>query len=377
MRQPNSSPQRSSVLVAEADPLRKRARVIAVGTALLLVSFAAGWGLAYKFQSPAQREAQAAPPRPKPIAAIVMSGELADKVAAQGTITYQDVAPLVPASLPSRAVVTAVRVRVGERLEPASQVSDVNGEPVFALASPFAFYRDLTAGMSGPDVKQMQQTLLQAKIPIPTNELGTYGPGTVEAVRAMYQRIGVSDSGQSLPLAAIARSTRLPAVVVSSSPVGTMVDDEHALATVGLGKLVVKAQLANASVARLKVGAAGTVQFGSAPLAVRLVRLGQATGDQTAGQTAAFFEPARAFQDSDQSRTVQITVPISVVAEKALLVPDRAVARTVSGEPYVLVLDGKSATRVRVRVLGSLAGISAVASDSDPPLYEGDKVQVG
>jgi hypothetical protein len=120
-----------------------------------------GWFAASVFTSPEQRAAAAAPPAAAPILAEVESGNLLDTRTLSGTIRPTDAfdAVLVAAGGGSRSVVTSLNVSKGASVAIGSVVATVNGQPVFALQSPFPLYRDIGVGDSGVDVRSLQDSL--------------------------------------------------------------------------------------------------------------------------------------------------------------------------------------------------------------------------
>ncbi|QFU97938.1 hypothetical protein KDY119_01444 [Luteimicrobium xylanilyticum] len=112
--------------------------------------------------------------------------ELTGTVSAGSTLDVS-----VPASDGGRSVVTRVDAKAGSLLEPGDALVEVSGRPVIALALPFTLYRNLTPGMSGPDVQALQHALATLGLYRGTPD-GTYGTGTSAAVRALYSRAGVT-----------------------------------------------------------------------------------------------------------------------------------------------------------------------------------------
>ena len=71
-------------------------------------------------------------------------------------------------------------------------VLEVDGRPLFALPGAFAFYRDLSLGMNGPDVSQLQAGLRAAGLDVGVD--GSFGASTERAVRLLYERNGYAAS---------------------------------------------------------------------------------------------------------------------------------------------------------------------------------------
>lgn len=123
---------------------------------------AAGWLAARAFESPAQREARARPPTPKPITAAVVVDTLADEVTARAEIAPRLADRLVPPALAERAVVTGHMLARGTIVRPGASLLAINGRPLLVLPGRFSFYREIAAGMTGPDVAQLQAGLAAA-----------------------------------------------------------------------------------------------------------------------------------------------------------------------------------------------------------------------
>lgn len=166
---------------------------VVVLAAILLVG--GGWWLASSFQSPAQQEANAKPPSAAPVMATVGRGMLAKQVSFTGQVgpSLQTPVAFQAASGVSVSVVTGRPVAGGSAVSSGSVLTEVNGRPVFAAQSPFAFYRDMGFGDHGPDVTQLQTVL--ASLGYSANVDGQFGAQTVAAVNGWYQ-----DNGYSAPL---------------------------------------------------------------------------------------------------------------------------------------------------------------------------------
>ncbi len=153
-------------------------------TAVALV--VGGWVAASAFTSPAQWEAQASAPPPAPILAEVTRGDLVDDRTLVATVVPESEAlvPLAPTEGAVRSIVTASTLAVGTEVTVGAVLVRVNGEPTFAFASPFPFYRDLGVGDEGPDVRVLQENL-QA-LGLITSIDGRFGPATARGVAALF-----------------------------------------------------------------------------------------------------------------------------------------------------------------------------------------------
>jgi peptidoglycan hydrolase-like protein with peptidoglycan-binding domain len=349
---------------------------LAVGSTLIL-GIGSGFVFAKKFESPAQREASATPPAARPIFSVVSRGTLEDSVAAQGVVGSERQLALSPLEPVGRAVITKTMTSPGHAVRPFEAVVEINGRPLFALSGAFAYYRPLVAGSNGPDVIQLQANLRAAGQTIPESERGRFGPSTAAAVMSAYARAGYTTVAGpvSVPLTEIAYVASLPATVTQAAGVGAAVDGEHPAVQAGTGRQVIRAEIANSDVVQLRQGQKANLIIGAHQYAATLLRFEGATGTDDQGQTETLFVPRLSLNGLSPRAKAQIDIPISVTATDALLVPDRAVAYDRDRQAWVLVADGNGLKRIQVKVLGSLAGQTAL--DDTPGLTVGTRVRVG
>lgn len=173
---------------------RNHGRVLAalVITVLLVLVIGGTWVLAQRAQSPAQRDAAAAPPSPAAVTVAVRTGDLRDEVTATGSITASGQQTL---AVPSRSdadvsVVTASQTEVGKQVVAGQALLRVNSRPVIVLRGAFAPYRDLYAGDTGDDVRELQTALGELGYSLTAD--GDLGPATVRAVKDLYASLKVS-----------------------------------------------------------------------------------------------------------------------------------------------------------------------------------------
>lgn len=185
--EPMSNSQESSGLSR-----RKRA-VAALAAGAVVLAGAAVWTSTF-VKSPAQAAADAGPPAPDILTAPVERRVLSDTVVTRGTVSASqavDIAPvgsaLADATTP---VVTKVMVRSGQTFKAGRVLVEISGRPVFALPGKLPVYRDLKPGTHGNDVRQLQEALRTLGHSTGTDALGTFGPGTKQAVAALYSAIG-------------------------------------------------------------------------------------------------------------------------------------------------------------------------------------------
>ncbi|MEV4143562.1 peptidoglycan-binding protein [Amycolatopsis sp. NPDC049691] len=177
-----------------ASALRRRRRravwsvlgTVAVAAVALLVGMVAGPAV----RSPAQAVAEAAPPAPAPVTAAAERRVLTEPVITRGTVQPGSATKVTaPEGLSGvTAVVTRMSARVGTPLHEGTVFTEVAGEPVFGLVLPFPLYRDLTPGIRGPDVTEVQKALRRLGAACPVT--GTFDAGTSQAVDRFYRARG-------------------------------------------------------------------------------------------------------------------------------------------------------------------------------------------
>ncbi|QAY60182.1 hypothetical protein ET475_09400 [Microbacterium protaetiae] len=173
-------------------PRRRVARwvVTALAALLAVALIGGGWFAATLFTSPAQRAAAASAPSAVPVVVSVEQGDLIDTRTLSGSIrpiASFEAALTAPADA-HRAVVTTVEAVSGTKVVVGNVVATVNGSPVFALESPFPFYRDMGVGDSGIDVSALQRSLVS--LGLLSQADGQFGQATASAVAQLFTRAG-------------------------------------------------------------------------------------------------------------------------------------------------------------------------------------------
>ena len=170
--------------------MKRRTLVLSLVAAVVASSIIT-WVANEWIRSPAEIAAQTAPPDAAPILVPVVEQVLATKVVTRGTGRYgspREVAVTSSALKTGPRVVTSVPV-VGSQLEEGDVLLTISGRPVFVLEGIQPSYRDLGPGMSGRDVKQLEQALERLGLdPGPVD--GSYDAQTEDAVEALNGRHG-------------------------------------------------------------------------------------------------------------------------------------------------------------------------------------------
>ena len=363
-----------------ADMPRRRWLVVAIVVSLV-TTFSAGWYMARRFQSPAQREASATPPTARAIFETVRSGPLEEAVSTSGTTAPRFTTDIELINPPTRAVATSVRARVGQELGLGDPIVEINGRPLLVLPGKFPFYRDLAPGASGPDVRQLQAALARAGLLRPGQEPGQLGAATTDAVHRLYQRAGYSPPSTVLSLPEVVVVPVVPVTVTAVVPLGGMPSPDSAVAQVGWGPTVFKAPVANGVAAQLRVGTAATANVNGSDVALRVAAIqpAQVAGPSSPalssdGQTTVLLEVIKDAPTLGTRAAIEIRLRLLVAS--ALLVPTRAVSRTPGGATQVLRASDGGVDPVRVKVVGELAGTTAIEPVAGERLSDGDRVQV-
>ncbi|WEG09839.1 peptidoglycan-binding protein [Microbacterium horticulturae] len=389
-------------------------RVVAIGAAAVgaIALVAGGWFAAAAFTSPAQRAAAAAAPEEQPIVAEVSRGDLIEQRTLPGQVQPQAASTVSLVAVPDapRSVVTASPLRVDATVKAGDVVVRINGSPVFALASPFAFYRDLGVGDHGPDVTQLQKALVGAGY-LSTVD-GRFGAATARAVAALYAAHGdvaptrddpasttapavdadaddappvVAHASPYLPYAAVAALPSLPARVASTPAVGA--DAASAQITVSSASLVARVSVTDDARDAVTRGARVDCAIGGTDITrcrvaavadEKSADTGGAAGDAATDITtrSADLVPADGSAIPQTAADVPATAVVTVrtIATDALLLPATAVADRGGSAGAVLRRgDDGAFHEVRVTVIGATGGEVAVRGDLDA----GDTVRVG
>jgi peptidoglycan hydrolase-like protein with peptidoglycan-binding domain len=388
----------------------------AVAGLTVIALFVAGWFAAESFQSPEQIAAGADAPKAGPITAPITRGDLARTVSVSVRIVRQTQATAALVGSDEYSVVTRQPTPAGAEVSNGTNVTEINGRPRLAIQGAFPFYRDLAVGDVGPDVAQLQAGLQQSGYKITVD--GQFGKSTDNAVRSMYKAAGYEmatrattevapdDSNQGASAVTPATSetvvTRtelvvfatLPAYLVASPAVGTIVDDATT-ATVEAGRAVATASLEASALSQLQNGMTGTVQGpDGTSQAATVESVGPAVASPSADDEAAGPEGSETTTDVDEFALVVAidgdSVPegwlgsealalitVEIAASDSLIVPTIAVVTAGSDNAHVLRRDADgSFSRIGVREIGTLAGQSAIEPVDVGSLDAGDLVRI-
>ncbi|CAN5463087.1 hypothetical protein BH09ACT4_BH09ACT4_03110 [soil metagenome] len=352
---------------------RRRVLVVVslvVGAAVLLGS---GWLIAKVFESPAQQEASATAPPPGDVTAEVTLGPLADTITVSVDVGRASEVQVLIAAAGERAVVTGRPVADGGRVRLGRPVLEVNGRPLILITGKFPMYRDLTEGDEGPDVRQLQKALVAAGFRVTVD--GRFGAGTTQAIGAMYRHLGYP-APDPIPATELVVVPRLPAQLTEAPSLGAV--DDGATATVSAGGLVATASIPAEVAQRLTVELPVVLRSpDGTETAARISSVGKV--DAESGEARLVLVPADdPFPAEMLGQTLLAVITVELVVDDALLVPSIAITPRGSANPVVVhIADDGSQREVRVRELGTLAGVSAIEPVNPEELRAGDRIKVG
>ncbi len=389
--------------MSEVDAGRVRSRrsqvMLSVAVMVLLVMGASvGWFLADTFQSPAQREASARPPVAGAITAEVKRGDLSRSFSIDVTVgrAMSQLVALSGESSPS--VITARAVAPGQGYVVGDVLTEINGSPVFVMTGAFPFYRDLTVGDTGPDVRQLQSSLVAQGARVSID--GTFGAETESALGALYVRHGYSapvvaadevtgDEAPSIeataqaptapPLALMRRESFLvvhssPVQIVEGLAVGQILSETSL--TFDSGVAVARAPAPSESIVGVLPGQRATITLTDGrTVASTVLSVAEPTAEGV--QVIAFAAAGPAFPEDAVGFKGVSVVQLDLIAEDALIVPTAAVVTSGGNDAFVLVeRPDRSFYRVEVDEVATLNGESAVAAKTTTDLAPGDRVKV-
>jgi peptidoglycan hydrolase-like protein with peptidoglycan-binding domain len=128
----------------------------------------------------------------------VRTEEFADERPVELTVEF---GPQEQLFAPVAGIVTGVSCAPGGEVESGAAPLSVDGEPIVALATPVPLWRDLTAGVTGPDVEGLQEELERLGFDLPRT--GRYDHLTRLAVADLFARHGVADGYGPLRLSSV------------------------------------------------------------------------------------------------------------------------------------------------------------------------------
>jgi hypothetical protein len=173
--------------------MTSRGRIIGIVLAVVGAAGLIGWVAGSQISSPAEVASHTAPPAAAPILVPAEERVISTDIVTRGTGRYgsPQQLSLVSSALKSGQVVAARLPTAGKEVKEGDILFITSGRPVFLLSGAEPAFRDLGPGITGNDVRQLEDALVRLGFdPGPVD--GVYDGSTEAAVTAWYQRAGVS-----------------------------------------------------------------------------------------------------------------------------------------------------------------------------------------
>ncbi|MEZ5229148.1 MAG: peptidoglycan-binding domain-containing protein [Acidimicrobiales bacterium] len=159
---------------------------------MAVASTGVGWVAGQRIKSPAEIASETAPPTPSLITVPVESRVLSSTVIVRGTVTFDeqtDISVTGAGASGGSAIITRVPLQPGDQLTEGAVLAEISGRPVIALQGDLPVFRNLTPGLQGPDVAQLEAALIRLGYD-PGSVDTNYDAATETAVEALYRDLG-------------------------------------------------------------------------------------------------------------------------------------------------------------------------------------------
>lgn len=169
----------------------KRISVLLGVLAVAAVGAVGGWVASSRIESPADMAARAAPPVASPIFVPVEERVLSSNIVTRGTARLGLPQPIsiVPSAMKAGAGLIATLPLPNIQFKEGDVGLTASGRPLFILQGELPTYRDLSPGISGDDVRQLEKGLERLGFsPGPID--GIYDKQTSDAVTKWYKSTG-------------------------------------------------------------------------------------------------------------------------------------------------------------------------------------------
>jgi len=178
---------------------QKRTIILVILLAITATLMGGTWLAASRIQSPADAAARTAPPEPSQILVPVERRVLSSTVVTRGTARFGLPLPLsiAPSLLKGDAALITTLPRRNDSLEEGQVVLTASGRPVVILQGNIPAYRDLSPGIVGDDVRQLEEALVRLGFD-PGRVDRVYDARTSAAVAAMYRASGWEPFGPTV-----------------------------------------------------------------------------------------------------------------------------------------------------------------------------------
>ena len=340
----------------------ERSRRFDVAIVALCVGCAVGIGATSLFgTSPGDASAtRQAPQLPVPTTHLVRQ-VLKDEIRAPCTPLAQTTRVLPPAlRAGTPRVVTAIGVKVGERVRTGDLLATVSGVPAYAFVTRIPFYRDLGVGDTGPDVAALERALVVARKLVVADSV--FDIRTAAALNAIYGGARMQTPGLAghLRLASSRSVPEQSEVSEIDAAVGQVVASGTPLMILTGATSTLSCQVPQAAA----VSAGQRLNVGNTTAVVRSV----GEPDPTTGQRDVVVALAK-----NAGAATDLAIPLNVTKTPVLTVPAGGIWVGPGGGFDVRKVVGGRVESVRVQVGATAGGYVEI---SGPGLAAGDEVQL-
>lgn len=232
-----------------------------------LLTTAMGYIAGSRVRSPQEAAASARPPATSEIFVEVRKGSIQHRARFEGAVMWHKEFSVESATVGSaaRPIVTRVPLAKNVGFEAGAVLLEIADRPVIALQGSVPMLRDLASGARGPDVTRLQEALADAGHYHGVVD-GRFGALTEAALRSVYEAAGYTvplrsgrgreNAAPRAPVALASELTFVPSLpgTLLSYPAGLGEEVEGAVATLGMGGLVVTTEMTADWLPALKQG---------------------------------------------------------------------------------------------------------------------------
>lgn len=304
--------------------LQRRNVRLGAALATVVLAAAAGWVAGRQIRSPAEIAARTAPPPPSLITVPVDKQRLTSDVTARGTVRFGSpmsvalpVSALKAAKAGASSVVTAAPAP-GATIGEGAAAMAISGRPVLVLQGAVPMHRDLAIGISGDDVRQLEEGLVRLGFN-PGAVDGAYDASTATAVAAWFSASGWEPFGPTDEQRQLARARATDLISAQGEVVTAQEAVLAAQGVVGAAQDRVRAAERGVRAASAPDAAPGASADARAELDAAHAELGRATAAVDLSQQRVSLASARVATLASESdaRTLGVQVP----ADEVLFLP--------------------------------------------------------
>ncbi len=362
-------------------PARRRRRWLGAGLVVVLVGGGAGTALALTRQDPTAAAGVVDNAYPTGVATVARRA-LSSQTSVNATLGYSGSYSVLNQAQGTLTWLPAV----GDVVTQGHALYQVDGTPVLLLYGTRPFYRTLKAGMSGPDVRQLNAALVAlgyAKRSQLDPASDYFGWRTTAAVEKLQDHLDVTQTGSFAPgqvvfLPGALRITSLNAVLGGSAAPGGAVETATSTAP------TVTIALDAAQQGEVKVGDPVTITLPDGRTTPGVVSSVGTVATTPSGGDGSDSTPTITVQVTPKNPTalggldqapVQVAITTGTVAD-ALVVPVTALLALSGGGYAVEEIGADGVRRLRPVTVGLVDDASGLVQVTGPGLAAGQRVVV-